>query len=364
MVEEERVCPRLSMVKLLQSKKVEKLAGIHKVAAPHNTSFSRDVEAFRSEITRALEVSRDKPNFSVSLYCGNHNDPDEYGTIVSELLQIVREAGFKKANLLRPHSGTEFLAKDVLARDAIDIVVHPARQGYASGTTIFIPDFETTHSRATSRPVRSPEISLSPRLAKLLINLASVSKGDLLLDPFCGTGTILAEAMLQGVNCIGIDKNPSRISGARRNLDWTSKEYGSRRLGSYSLEVGDADNLGIILKGKNVDAVVTEPILLPRFTSTPSIDKAKRAVSKASKLYSASLYSISEVVKRGGRIVLVVPSVKTYEGKEVSLTLEGFEEIGLKEFQPRRDMTFAYPVRSAFESTRWVKRLVYVFLKS
>ncbi|MBI2649576.1 MAG: methyltransferase domain-containing protein [Thaumarchaeota archaeon] len=362
MLEEKRVCTRLSFVKLLlRSKKVEKLAGIHKLAVPHNTPFSGDAEAFRAEIRRALEASREKPNFCVSLYCSNSKDPDEYATIVSDLLQIVREAGFRKANLLRPHSGTDFLAKDVLARDAIDIVVHPAGEGYVSGTTIFIPDFETMRSRATSRPVRSPEISLSPRLARLLINLASLSKGSSLLDPFCGAGTILTEAVLQGVNCIGIDKNPSRISGAKMNLDWISKEYDPLRLGSCSLEVGDVEKLGIILKGKSVDAVVTEPILLPRFTSMPSIHKAKRVVSKASKLYSASLYSISEVVKKGGRVVLVVPSVKTYEGKEVSITLEGFEEVGLKEFQPRRDMTFAYPVRLAFESTRWVKRLVYVF---
>jgi tRNA G10 N-methylase Trm11 len=185
-----------------------------------------------------------------------------------------------------------------------------------------------------------------------------------MLDPFCGVGTILIEAVLQGVNCIGIDKNPSQIISATRNLAWISKEYGSRTLGLCSLEVGDAEKIGIILKDKEVDAVVTEPILLPRFTSMPSIEKAKKMINKASRIYSSSLYSIGGVVKKGGRIVLVVPSLKTYEGKEVSITLEGYEGIGLKEFQPRRDISFTYPVRLAFESTRWVKRLVYVFVKS
>ncbi len=361
-VEVKVVCNRLSILKISrQSKKIQRLAGIHKVAVPHGASFSEEAAAFRDEITRIFEASEKKLNFSVSLYCSRVQDPEEYDSVVSTLLQIVREAGFRKANLLRPHSGTEMLAKDVLTRNVLDIVVFPAKQGYWTGTTTFIPDFEAMRSRATSRPVASPEISLSPRLARLLINLASLSKGSLLLDPFCGAGTILTEAVLQGVNCIGIDKNPSRISGAKRNLDWISKEYDPLRLGSCSLEVGDAEKLPVILKGKNVDAVVTEPILLPRFTSMPSIHNAKRAVSKASKLYSASLYSIGEVVKKGGRVVLVVPSVKTYQGKEVSITLEGFEEVGLREFQPRRDMTFAYPVRLAFESTRWVKRLVYVF---
>jgi tRNA G10 N-methylase Trm11 len=185
-----------------------------------------------------------------------------------------------------------------------------------------------------------------------------------MLDPFCGVGTILMEAVLQGINCIGIDKNPSRISSARRNLAWISKEYGSRSLGACSLEVGDAAKIGIILKDKKVDAVVTEPILLPKFTSMPNIEKAKNVINKASRIYSSSLYSIGEVMKKGGRIVMVVPSVRTYEGKEVSITLEGYEEIGLKEFQPRRDIPFTYPVRLAFESTRWGKRLGYVFVKS
>ena len=104
---------------------------------------------------------------------------------------------------------------------------------------------------------------------------------------------------------------------------------------------------------------MTEPILLPRFHSTPSSQKAKRLVNKASRVYSESLYSMADAVRKGGRIVIVVPTLKT-DGSEVLLRLEETESIGLKEFQPGH-VRFEYPVRAAFQSTRWLGRAVYAF---
>jgi len=77
-------------------------------------------------------------------------------------------------------------------------------------------------------------------------------------------------------------------------------------------------------------------------------------------VYSDSLYPMANAVRRGGRIVIVVPTLKTTDGSEVLLRLEETESIGLKEFQPGH-MRFEYPVRVAFESTRWLGRAVYVF---
>jgi len=57
--------------------------------------------------------------------------------------------------------------------------------------------------------------------------------------------------------------------------------------------------------------------------------------------------------------VVVVPVILTMDGEEVSMTLEG-RQLGLKLFQPG-PVSFRYPVRLSFESTRWVKRAVYVF---
>lgn len=65
---------------------------------------------------------------------------------------------------------------------------------------------------------------IKPSFAHFLIKYAS-KPGDLILDPFCGIGTIPTEASLMGRNAIGIDLNPYAyyISLAKtdnkRNLD-------------------------------------------------------------------------------------------------------------------------------------------------
>ncbi len=46
-----------------------------------------------------------------------------------------------------------------------------------------------------------------PQIARRLLR-KFVSKGDVVLDPFCGSGGVLVEARLAGLNSIGIDINP------------------------------------------------------------------------------------------------------------------------------------------------------------
>lgn len=47
-----------------------------------------------------------------------------------------------------------------------------------------------------------------PQLCRSLINIASIKPGDLLLDPFMGSGTTLVECAISGVDSIGFDLNP------------------------------------------------------------------------------------------------------------------------------------------------------------
>lgn len=50
---------------------------------------------------------------------------------------------------------------------------------------------------------------LLPQIPYFFLNNEILSKkGDLVLDPFCGTGTVLLEANLANRNSIGIDANP------------------------------------------------------------------------------------------------------------------------------------------------------------
>jgi tRNA (guanine10-N2)-dimethyltransferase len=62
-------------------------------------------------------------------------------------------------------------------------------------------------------------ISLHPKYARCLVNLALVRRGERLLDPFCGTGAIVAEAALAGCRAAGSDLSAEMVDGTRANLD-------------------------------------------------------------------------------------------------------------------------------------------------
>lgn len=60
--------------------------------------------------------------------------------------------------------------------------------------------------------------SLDARLARALVNLVA-PQAHSLIDPCCGTGSILLEAHSLGLETYGADANPKMMSMARRNLE-------------------------------------------------------------------------------------------------------------------------------------------------
>ncbi len=353
-------CEDIATVKLdgKQPKKYE-LAGVHKIAVPLPPIDSPD---FMESIT----FPDRNFNFSLSLYCSGGDSEAEYRSLSEDLLSAMRSAGQRKANLIRPRSGSELRSEQVVGRSAMDFVAFPLGALFQWGITVYTPETEEFRIRSTERPFVSPSISLSSRLARLLVNVAGVSKGQVLLDPFCGSGTILGEALLQGVDCIGIDRNHGSVERTKKNLSWILAEGGYRGSGapSFSVRKGDATNLRKTLGDQMVDAIVSEPILMPRLSSAPNIEKARRLVKHASFTYSEALYEMSSVLRPGGRMVLVTPSVRTVEGKEVSVKFDELDEAGLRFFQPPGGRSFEYPLKFSHQSTRWIRRLLYVLEKT
>jgi len=58
---------------------------------------------------------------------------------------------------------------------------------------------------------------LRPQMARALVNLVA-APGDSLLDPCCGSGTVVAEALADGICTWGVEINPSLASHAAANL--------------------------------------------------------------------------------------------------------------------------------------------------
>jgi site-specific DNA-methyltransferase (cytosine-N4-specific) len=47
-----------------------------------------------------------------------------------------------------------------------------------------------------------------PQLVRSLINISCIPKGSVILDPMCGSGTTLCEAVVEGMTALGVDLNP------------------------------------------------------------------------------------------------------------------------------------------------------------
>lgn len=59
-----------------------------------------------------------------------------------------------------------------------------------------------------------------PQLVKSMLNMSKVSRGDTVLDPYCGSGTVLLESFLNGFDAHGLELNPlaEKISRAKYSV--------------------------------------------------------------------------------------------------------------------------------------------------
>ena len=338
-------------VNYLPTERVAELAGAHK-CSPLTVKLNSASGDQTELIDLMLTFLEDKSNVSLS---GYDIDEDEYEDLVRSMLDGLRGAGLKKVRLLRPR-GNELLSERVLSREALDIVAFPYHDGFALGPTTWVPDSAAMRRRGTRKPSPHADIALSPRLARTLVNLADLRPGQALLDPFCGSGTILTEAYGKSLRCLGLDSSASRVQEARENLRWSVGGVTNR---GYDIRKGDARGLSRMLRGTKVDAIVTEPLLLPRLDARPRTSTAQAMIEESAGVYNDALASMADSIHSEGRIVVVVPVVQTMDGDEVTLNLDG-RRVGLRPYQPG-PVGFDYPVRLSFETTRWIRRAVYVF---
>jgi len=64
---------------------------------------------------------------------------------------------------------------------------------------------------------------LPPKLARIMINLSRTPEGHLpekIYDPFCGTGTVLLEALSLGIQIAGSDLSEKMITATKKNTQW------------------------------------------------------------------------------------------------------------------------------------------------
>lgn len=81
---------------------------------------------------------------------------------------------------------------------------------------------------------------IKPAFAHWLISICS-SKNDVILDPFCGIGTVVLEADLLGRTAFGIDLNPYAVLIAKSKIDRRGLDEELKYLNSIKLKSSEID---------------------------------------------------------------------------------------------------------------------------
>jgi tRNA (guanine10-N2)-dimethyltransferase len=124
---------------------------------------------------------------------------------------------------------------------------------------------------------------MMPRMARTLVNLACARKGDILLDPFCGTGGLLIEAGLLGTYPVGSDFDPFMIQGSIKN--------------SPASSFLQADATSLPFRDRSIDTIVTD------FPYGQSVCIKKS--DTMDQLYADALEEIRRLIRPGRRAVVV-----------------------------------------------------------
>lgn len=234
---------------------------------------------------------------------------DYYEDILNKLKKHAKETGFKLSHFY-PESRkilthVELINKKLIERGFEVVICHGEK--YHICRTIYVHNPFEFQKRDMDRPVQRAIFSIPPRLCKIMINLSRTKEG-VLLDPFCGIGAILQEAVLMGYDIRGIDINKKAIRGCIENLMWLEDEYSVKIKDLVAnVRTGDARSLGDIFGRSTIDAVVTEPYLGKPLKESPNISDAKKILDEISPLFENAISSMLKVVKPGKRIVIVSP---------------------------------------------------------
>jgi len=269
--------------------------------------------------------SSGKFNFGISDYNIKKLNKQKLGL---ELKKYLKNKGISSrwVTSREPTLSSVVVEQNKLINKGLELVLVGRGQKILIGQTLAVQPFKQLSFRDYGRPSRD-DLSgmLPPKLAQIMINLAKprpssspllpplslpLDKGEIkrgygevILDPFCGSGTILTEAMLMGYkNLIGSDISPKAINDTKTNIAWINNNF-QLKITNYELFNKDTKQLSRFIKPNSIDAIITEPYLGPQRGKV----KINEVVRELNNLYSQSLAEFAKVLKPNGQVVMVWP---------------------------------------------------------
>lgn len=193
------------------------------------------------------------------------------------------------------------------------------------GRTRTVQDFELYNKLDYGRPAADSKSGmLPPKLAQIMINLAGnpKNKEDLvLLDPFCGSGTVLMQAISQGfIHIKGSDLSAKAVNDTKDNLAYTSEVLKKEDL-DINIQELDVNNLSTGIEESSVDIVVTETYLGPPLTGRETKGQLIKTRNELKELYKSSFDEIYKILKPAAKLIITIPIYK-YKDEDINFRIK------------------------------------------
>lgn len=229
-----------------------------------------------------------------------------------------------------PNTGPELNSAQVLNNKLVSelgielLVIKNGTSTWIARTT-WIQDVDDYAKRDFGRPKRDAFVGmLPPKLAQIMLNMAGTKPGEVILDPFCGTGVVLQEAALVGAHTIGTDINARMIEYSQQNLNWLAQTY-SLSDSSNDLAVGDAT---IYIWPQPINHIVCETYLGQPLSGLPKPEKLDEIIQTCDTIITKFLRNAAKQLKPGTRCTIAVPAWRVGNQFKHLKLLDHLEDLG------------------------------------
>jgi tRNA G10 N-methylase Trm11 len=257
-----------------------------------------------------------KKQFGISVYLLDLNiqalgEPRRLGMFIKKGLQD--EGASLRAVLPNFNSlslASVVVTKNLLLQKGAEIDVIAGTERVFVGKTLIVQDFEDYGRRDYQRPIRDEKQGMiPPKVAQIMINFTQAPKGQVILDPFCGIGTVLQEGILMGYKMNGSDISKFAIKGSETNLEWFRNRY-KIPTGKYRIETADVADVGTVFKGEKIASVVTEGWLGPIYSEMPKQIDIDRNFKQMEEIWIKAFGEFNKLLEKGSKVVICLPAYR------------------------------------------------------
>ncbi len=249
--------------------------------------------------------------------------------------------------------------KSRIIHKGIDLSVICHHEEILIAQSISIQNIDRYSFRDYEKPYRDAENGmLPPKLSQIMLNLASKDKKTI-LDPFCGNGTILIEAMLMGLDAIGSDLSKDMSEQTEQNCKWLEKNKNeltsSKPLGNFRTFARDARFLTKDLLPEQITTIVTEGYLGPPQEKIPQPSTAEKIFRELGNLHLNWLKAAHKVLEPEGEVIMCLTAFKQRKG---ILFFPKFDEIcEISGFEIKKKFLYKRPHQVVFREIYVLKKI-------